>query len=117
MMTMSCSIKNIPPSDFIIQGTGNRGHGYPLTSECGIITQPILELCYLALETDPVNSPILLEGAGPQPYQSLPALNYWIAAPCVSAFAVECYIALQENGFTSIDVQETDDYFVVSCIQ
>ena len=115
---MSCLIKNIPNEGFLLQGTGNRGHGYPLTLDCGLIAQPIIENCYLALEIDPIGTPILLESAGPGPYQGLPDVIYMMSAPCVSAYpAQECYIALQENGYTQIIVQETEDYFIAPCIE
>jgi hypothetical protein len=116
---MSCLIKNIPSQAFLIQGTGNRGHGFPIVLECGLIPQPISEDCYLALEIDPVGSPILMEDVGPGPYPTLPDVVYMLAAPCVSAYAIPeqiCYIALQENGFTQINIQETEDYFLAPCI-
>jgi hypothetical protein len=41
--------------------------------------------------------------------------DYRIQAPCVEAEEF-CYIALQEDGITSIDTQETDNVFLTDCI-
>ena len=113
---MSCLIKNIPSEAFLITGTGNRGHGYPTFLDCGDVAQPVIEDCYLALEIDPVGSPILLEAAGPGPYLTEPDIAFTMSAPCVSAYEVECYIALQENGYTPLEVQDTTDTFYAPCI-
>jgi hypothetical protein len=40
--------------------------------------------------------------------------DYRIQAPCVEEEF--CYIALQEDGITSIDTQETDNVFLTDCI-
>lgn len=51
---MSCLLKNIPPDDYNLYGTGNRGLHFPLQSICGTVDQPyvVIEECYLALEED-----------------------------------------------------------------
>ena len=41
--------------------------------------------------------------------------DYRIQAPCVGAVEF-CYIALEEDGVTSIDIQETEDVFLTDCI-
>ena len=40
--------------------------------------------------------------------------DYRISAPCVEEDF--CYIALQEDGITSIDKEETDEVFLTDCI-
>lgn len=41
--------------------------------------------------------------------------DYRIQAPCVEAIDF-CYIALEEDGVTSIDIQETEDVFLTDCL-
>jgi len=41
--------------------------------------------------------------------------DYRISAPCVGEEEF-CYIALQEDGITSIDKEETDEVFLTDCI-
>jgi hypothetical protein len=56
---MKCLLKNIPPHAFGVPG--NRGRGFPLTDNGGVIAQPEDASCYLVKEEDAF-ADILAEG-------------------------------------------------------
>lgn len=112
---MSCPIRNIPQFIKDLPKSGNRGLGFPLTTFCGTAETEISHECYLALELfdDPSNigHPIIQEVVNP-------IGNGWLAAPCVrDPSEYECYIALEEDGVTSIDRQEDPPaFFLTPCL-
>lgn len=55
------------------------------------------------------NDEILLELLNP-----VEESDYRIQAPCVEVEI--CYIALEEDGVTSIDIEETEDVFLTDCV-
>jgi hypothetical protein len=137
----TCLIKNIPDSAKVLYGTGNKGLFFPLTSPCKIVAQsdtsPVVEeFCYLAVELSTPGFPVSAFQAPffadqiifqETPYPSLtanplsiyPTLTgdaWYFAAPCVTEFAEVCYIALQEDGDTPINIEENQDFFLVDCI-
>ena len=125
---MSCPIKYIPPAALYISGTGNRGGGFPLVPTCVAIAQPdapVAEYCYLALEAlsgtwsgTPLYIPLIQETQT----TLVPDLTtnpsdceqYMVSAPCVGAEF--CYLAIEENGITNFELEETEDYFSVTCL-
>jgi hypothetical protein len=51
----------------------------------------------------------------PAPFVEVNSMMF--AAPCIeSLIDSDCYIALEENGITPIDLEETDDYVSTDCI-
>lgn len=110
---MNCLIKTIPPSILAADKYGNKGLGFPLTVPCGVMPALIAQECYLALEADNdggFGSPLMQEFVG------LKGIGQF-AAPCTGIGDFFCYLAMEEDGFTEIVVEEpTLDYFAVPCI-
>jgi hypothetical protein len=110
---MDCLIKTIPSSIITADKYGNKGLGFPLTVPCGVVVVEAAQECYLALELgdDPnFGSPIIQEFLSPMG-------NGWFAAPCLSsASSFLCFLALEEDGVTPFELEESADFFAVPCI-
>lgn len=110
---MNCLIKTIPPSILAADKYGNKGLGFPLTVPCGVMPALIAQECYLALEAGNdggFGSPL------EQEVGNLMDIGQF-AAPCTDIGDFFCYLALEEDGFTEIIVEEpSGDYFAVPCI-
>lgn len=99
---MKSFIKNVPKPLFLI--TGNRGIGFPVAPACFKLVEDTT--CYL-LNEDGGNY-ILFE-KGPSPIEGiLAALEN---TTCVEEIVTPCYLALEEDGETTILSINGLDYF------
>lgn len=81
--------------------------------------------CYLAMELSSIDpsygpdqtyGPILLDGRYVVNPGDVYPLDLYISAPCV-VVEEQCYLALEENGITLYELEETGDNFLVDCLQ
>jgi hypothetical protein len=92
---MSCFIKNIPRNSQV--ASGNRGIGFPTEAKDCYFESAAYD-CFLALQ-ESRNLGLLTVG------------KQQLAINCTTRIN-DCYVAMQEDGFTNIDTEETSTNYI-----